>query len=72
MRTVSRRELARLLAAGVPIARTLRDGVEAPQSSSYIGRLTGITKEETPREWRELLRSEQPRHLDDQGARRQL
>src|SRR5687768_14389036 len=58
MRTVSRRELARLLAAlpaaqaGVPNARTLRVGVEAlplaaeaPQSSGYIGPLTGITKD---------------------------
>ena len=72
MRTESRRELARLLAAGVPIARLPAAGVEAPQSSGNIGPLTGITKEETRREWRELLRSEQPRHLDDQGARRQL
>ena len=57
MRTVSRRELARILAAlpampalplgaqaGAPDARTVRAGVEAPQSSGYIGPLTGITK----------------------------
>ena len=52
MRTVSRRELARLLAA-LPAAQALPLGAKAPQSSGYVGPLTGITKKETPREWRE-------------------
>ena len=42
MRTVSRRELARLLAA-LPAAQALPLGAQAPQSSGYIGPLTGIT-----------------------------
>jgi dienelactone hydrolase len=56
MRKVSRRELARILAAvpamralplgaqaGAPATRTLRGGVETQDPSPYIGPLTGIT-----------------------------
>jgi len=43
MRTVSRRELARLLAA-LPAVQALPLGAQAPQSSGYIGPLTGISK----------------------------
>ena len=42
MKTVSRRELARLLAA-LPAVQALPLGAQAPQSSGYIGPLTGIT-----------------------------
>ena len=44
MRTVSRRELARLLAA-LPAAQALPPAARASQSSGYIGPLTGITKD---------------------------
>ena len=44
MRTVSRRELARLLAA-VPAAHALPLSAKPSQSSGYIGPLTGITKD---------------------------
>ena len=43
MRTISRRELARLLTA-VPALRALPLGGQAQESSPYIGPLTGITK----------------------------
>ena len=42
MKTVSRRELARLLAA-LPAVHALPLGAQAPQPSGYIGPLTGIT-----------------------------
>ena len=42
MKKVSRRELARILAA-VPAVQALPIGAQAPQSSGYIGPLTGIT-----------------------------
>ena len=44
MKTVSRRELARLLAA-LPAVHALPLGAQGPQSSGYIGPLTGITKD---------------------------
>ena len=42
MKTLSRRELARILAA-LPAAQALPLGAQAPQSSGYIGPLTGVT-----------------------------
>src|SRR5207244_9315135 len=43
MRKMSRRELARILAV-LPAMRAVSPGAQAPDSSSYIGPLTGITK----------------------------
>jgi hypothetical protein len=43
MKKVSRRELARILAA-LPAMRALPLGAQAPERSGYIGPLTGITK----------------------------
>jgi len=40
---ISRRDLGRLAAAGLPAAHTLRAGAQAPAPSSYIGPLTGVT-----------------------------
>ena len=44
MKKVSRRELARFLAA-LPAAEGLPLGAQAPQSSGYFGPLTGFTKD---------------------------
>jgi dienelactone hydrolase len=43
MRNLSRRELARLVAA-LPMAHALPRGAQAPASSGYIGPLTGVTE----------------------------
>src|SRR5438128_2141914 len=43
MRTLSRRELARMLVA-LPAMRALPLGAQAPDPSGYIGPLTGVTQ----------------------------